>query len=103
MSHPRASFCSRRFGNQEEKEGGVVLVDRRPHDVQEEARNTAEDLEVISIQRRGITSNFLPHHTSYFLCKNSKYKRQLDLVFRNSFSSLCFLLFRICDSIVLFG
>ena len=91
-----------------EEEGGsfwvvFILEDRHPHDVQGEARNTVEDLEVISLQREGITSSFLPHHTSYFLCKNSKYKRQLDLVYRIYFSILCFLLFRICDSIVLFG
>ena len=43
-----------------------ILEDRRPHDVQGEARNTAEDLEVVSLQREGITIIFLPHHTSYF-------------------------------------
>ena len=43
-----------------------ILEDRRPHDVQGEARNMTEDLEVISLQREGITSIFLPHHTSYF-------------------------------------
>ena len=75
-----------------------ILEDRRSHDVQGEARNTAEDLEVISIQREGIISNCFPHHASFSLCKNSKYKRQLDIVFRNyffefvfsSFSNLCF-------------
>ena len=54
-----------------EEEGGsfwvvFILEDRRPHDVQGEARNTAEDLEVISLQREGIISNCFPHHASYF-------------------------------------
>ena len=70
-----------------------ILEDRRPHDVQGEARNTAEDLEVINLQREGIISNYFPHYASFTLCKNSKYNRQLDLVFQIYFSSLCFLLF----------
>ena len=32
--------------------GVFILVDRRPHDVQEEERNTVEDQEVFKLQRK---------------------------------------------------
>ena len=80
-----------------------ILEDRRPHDVQGEVRNPAEDLEVINLQREDIISYCFPYHASYFSLYEFQTQEALDLVFRISFSSLCFLLFRICDSIVLFG
>ena len=63
-----APSCGRLLGEEEEKKevsyfmeflGGeevvrvdFILVDRHPHDVQEEERNTAEDQEVFKIQRK---------------------------------------------------
>ena len=80
---------------EEEEELWVVFIleDRRPHDVQKEVRNTAEDLKVISIQRRGITSNYFPHHTSSSL---------LEFQIQEAYDSRVSNLFRICVSFVLF-
>ena len=50
------------------------------------------------LTKKGITSNYFPHHTSFFcivIFGNTKHKRHMILEFSD--------LFRICDSIVLFG
>ena len=62
-----------------------ILEDRRPDDVQEEARNTTKDLEVISIQRKGITSNCFPHHASFSL-----YEFQTQETYDSRVFHICF-------------